>query len=59
MTRRYGIAWPDKTFTGPLTDEYRLAQAYAKDAGGGQVYDSQDKTDKNYLAMCKHFKETP
>ena len=56
--RRYGIAWPDGTFTGTLSDEYRLAAAYAK-TGNGQVYDSHNKTDPLYLAQCQAFGETP
>ena len=57
-TLRYGIAWADGDFTGPITDEYRLAQAYAR-TFGGKVYDSHDKTDAEYLRYCALFGEEP
>jgi hypothetical protein len=46
MSARYGVAWPDGSITGAITDSQRLAAAYAKnhdgcwyeaDAGGDPV----------------------
>ena len=34
MTERYGVKWPDGSFTGAITDKYGLAAAYAKSDGG-------------------------
>jgi hypothetical protein len=38
MSPDYGITWPDGSFTGAITDQYRLAVAYAK-AHEGRVYE--------------------
>ena len=33
-TMKYGCRWPDGSETGPITDKYNLAAAYAKQHGG-------------------------
>ena len=36
---RYGIRWPNGTFTGGITDRHAYAVAYVSNAGiGGHVY---------------------
>lgn len=37
-TSRYGCKWPDGSETGPITDRYRRAAAYAKQHEG-KVFD--------------------
>ena len=31
---RYGVNWPDGSYTGPITDHYNRAARYARDHGG-------------------------
>ena len=39
MTTRYGIQWPDGSYTGGVTDKHDRVVAYLKEAGiGGRIY---------------------
>lgn len=55
---RYGIQYPDGSFSGEITDQKSLANSYASQHGG-VVYDSEDKADPTYLAACAAFGEEP
>jgi len=35
---RFGVAWPDGSYTGGITDSYRDACAYARTVPGATVY---------------------
>ncbi len=51
---RYGIKYPDGSFSGEITDQFRLAQAYARDHDG-VVYDIEDQTDPVALEVRQFF----
>lgn len=55
---RYGIQYPDGTFTGLISDQLRAINSYAAEHRG-TVYDSHDRQDPVYLAQCAAFGETP
>lgn len=46
MTPRYGILWPDGTFTGGITERHAWAAEYAKTSGfSGKVYTEGSEDD--------------